>query len=67
MNRVILYQFYLILQDAENVSPAALLSSHLTQWRQIRNTWKTSAQIADMRYNQSYNILKTMFDKYVNI
>ncbi|XP_038068771.1 protein lin-37 homolog [Patiria miniata] len=44
-------------------SKEELLKKNMDRWKKIRTAWKSSAQYNQARYNESYAILKTMYER----
>ncbi|KAJ8301574.1 hypothetical protein KUTeg_020561 [Tegillarca granosa] len=42
--------------------PEQLLLNHMDRWKQIRNSWKDSSRIAEMRCADSMNLLRDVFE-----
>ncbi|XP_041348097.1 protein lin-37 homolog [Gigantopelta aegis] len=43
--------------------PEQLLLNHMARWKQIRTRWRNQAYANELRYGDSLNLLKEMFDR----
>lgn len=50
-------------QNSGSPAPETLLLNHMVRWKQVRQKWKTAARINEMRYSNSLNILREMYEK----
>jgi hypothetical protein len=51
------------LQISDSTPPAILLSNHMVRWWEVRKAWRQASVDNEQRFNQSFKILKDMFDK----
>ncbi|XP_022109044.1 protein lin-37 homolog [Acanthaster planci] len=51
------------LDSTQDPSREELLRKNMNRWKKIRNAWKSSAQYNQARYNESYEILKAMYER----
>jgi len=50
--------------DESAPSPALLFQNHLDRWNQIRGRWREACGYNEIRYHQSFGIMRSIYDRY---
>lgn len=54
---------YFFISDADDAPPAeSLLLKHMERWKQVRQSWIDQGRINEMRYGESMQLLRDIFD-----